>query len=171
MPNLARKIQKQLPAEMVDMIRLAGDIASRGGQNLYLVGGVVRDLLLGRPNMDLDLVADSDAISLARKLAAKTGASITVHTRFNTAKVRWHRWEIDLATVRAETYDKPGALPRVRSGTLTTDMFRRDFTINALAIELTAQRYEPSRDQGLARFTLMVTASSHFRGICCRRSR
>ena len=126
---------------MVDIIRLAGDIATRDGQNLYLVGGVVRDLLLGRPNLDLDLVADSDAIALARKLAAATGAGLTVHTRFNTAKLRWNRWDVDLATVRAETYDRPGALPRVRSGTLESDMFRRDFTINAQAIDLTADRY------------------------------
>ncbi len=139
--TLARKLEKQLPAEMVDIIRMVGKIAAREGQNIYLVGGVVRDLLLGRPNLDIDLVADSDAIGLARKLAAVTGADITVHNRFNTAKLRWNRWNTDLATVRAETYDRPGALPRVTSGTIATDMFRRDFTINALAIELTTERY------------------------------
>jgi tRNA nucleotidyltransferase (CCA-adding enzyme) len=139
--SLVKKIEKQLPAGIVGFIRLAGKNATEEGQNLYLVGGVVRDLLLGRRNTDLDLVTDSDAIRLARKLAAITGADITVHNRFNTAKLRWNGWQIDFATVRAETYDRPGALPRVKSGTLATDMFRRDFTVNALAIDLTSGRY------------------------------
>jgi len=101
----------------------------------------VRDLFLRRTNLDLDLVVDSDAIKLAQRLAGIIPAKITTHSRFNTAKLRWDRWSVDLATVRSETYERPGALPRVKPGILATDLFRRDFTINAMAIELTASRY------------------------------
>jgi tRNA nucleotidyltransferase (CCA-adding enzyme) len=139
--DLFREIKKQLPAELVEFMQKAGEVAARQGQSLYLVGGVVRDLFLRRTNLDLDLVVDGDAIKLAQQLAGIIPARITTHSRFNTAKLRWDRWSVDLATVRSETYERPGALPRVKSGTLTTDLFRRDFTINAMAIELTASRY------------------------------
>jgi len=139
--DLAKEIKRQLPAELVAFMQKAGEVAARQRQSLYLVGGVVRDLFLRRNNLDLDLVVDGDAIKLAQRLAAIVPARITTHSRFNTAKLRWDRWSVDLATVRSETYDRPGALPRVKPGTLATDLFRRDFTINAMAIELTARRY------------------------------
>jgi tRNA nucleotidyltransferase (CCA-adding enzyme) len=139
--DLVREIKNQLPAELVAFMQKAGQVAARQGQSLYLVGGVVRDLFLRRTNLDLDLVVDSDAIKLAQRLAGIIPAKITTHSRFNTAKLRWDRWSVDLATVRSETYERPGALPRVKPGILATDLFRRDFTINAMAIELTASRY------------------------------
>jgi tRNA nucleotidyltransferase (CCA-adding enzyme) len=101
------------------------------------VGGAVRDLLLGRPNFDLDIVVESEAVRAARELAAKTGAKLTAHERFNTARLRFDSWIVDMATCRSETYTRPGALPSVRSGTLRDDLFRRDFTINAMAVRLT----------------------------------
>jgi tRNA nucleotidyltransferase (CCA-adding enzyme) len=139
--DLVREIKKQLPAELVEFMQKAGEVAARQGQSLYLVGGVVRDLFLRRTNLDLDLVVDGDAIKLAQRLAGIIPAKIITHSRFNTAKLRWDKWSVDLATVRSETYDRPGALPRVKTGTLATDLFRRDFTINAMAIELTVSRY------------------------------
>ncbi len=139
--NLSRQMEKQLPAELVEFLQSAGLMAASQGQNLYLVGGVVRDLLLARSNLDLDLVVEGDAISLAQRLAAAIQAKITTHRRFNTAKLRWDQWSADLATARSETYEKPGALPRVQPGSLASDLFRRDFTINAMAIELNAARY------------------------------
>jgi tRNA nucleotidyltransferase (CCA-adding enzyme) len=139
--DLTREIKRQLPAELVGFMRKAGGVAVSQGQSLYLVGGVVRDLFLRRTNLDLDLVVDGDAIKLAQRLAKIIPARITTHSRFNTAKLCWDKWSVDLATVRSETYDRPGALPRVRPGTLATDLFRRDFTINAMAVELTASRY------------------------------
>ncbi|HEX9976072.1 MAG TPA: hypothetical protein VGA82_02375, partial [Dehalococcoidales bacterium] len=134
--DLAKEIKRQLPAELVAFMQKAGEVAARQRQSLYLVGGVVRDLFLRRNNLDLDLVVDGDAIKLAQRLAAIVPARITTHSRFNTAKLRWDRWSVDLATVRSETYDRPGALPRVKPGTLATDLFRRDFTINAMAVNL-----------------------------------
>jgi len=139
--NLASKIEKQLPAELVSFMRLAGEVAYSCGQNLYLVGGVVRDLLLRRTNFDLDLVVEGDAIKIAQKLAQVKPGKITTHPRFNTAKLKWDRWSIDLATARSETYAKPGALPSVKPSSISNDLSRRDFTINAMAIELNPNRY------------------------------
>lgn len=139
--NLASEIKKQLPAELVEFMQTAGLIAASQGQGLYLVGGVVRDLLLERSNLDLDLVVEGDAINLAQQLVDTTHGKITTHPRFQTAKLQWAEWSVDLTTARSETYDRPGALPRVKPGSLASDLFRRDFTINAMAIELTPVRY------------------------------
>ena len=139
--NLSSKIERQLPAELADFMQLAGEIAQSHGQSLYLVGGVVRDLLLGRTNLDLDLVLEGDAIDLAQQLAEIKGGKVTTHPRFGTAKLQWNKWSIDLATARSETYTKPGALPSVKPSSLNSDLFRRDFTINAMAIHLNPSHY------------------------------
>ncbi len=139
--NLASKIEKQLPIELIEFMESAGLIAAKQGWSLYLVGGVVRDLLLGRSNFDLDMVAEGDAIALGQRLAETTGGKITTHPRFGTAKLRWDKWTIDIATARSETYARPGALPTAKPGILSNDLFRRDFTINAMAVELISGRW------------------------------
>ncbi len=139
--DISGKIQKQLPAELVDFMQVAGEMSAKRGQSLYLVGGVVRDLLLGRSNFDLDLVVEGEAISLAQRLAQVKPGKIIVHPRFNTAKIKWGEWSVDLTTARSETYVKPGALPQVKSGSISDDLFRSDFTINAMAVYLSPGRY------------------------------
>ncbi len=139
--NLATKIKKQLPPELVEFMRLAGELAQRRGQKLYLVGGVVRDLLLERENFDLDLVVEGDAIALAQELAEAKKCNLVIYQRFGTAKLRWNGWSADLATARSETYAKACALPTVNPSTIQDDLFRRDFTINAMAVELNPGRY------------------------------
>ncbi|TET17466.1 MAG: CCA tRNA nucleotidyltransferase [Dehalococcoidia bacterium] len=139
--NLANKIEKQLPAELVNFMQVAGRVATSQGQNLYLVGGVVRDLLLGRTNFDLDLVVEGNAIELAQQLAEINQGKIVTYPQFNTAKLQWSQWSVDLATARSETYTKPGALPRVKSSSIESDLSRRDFTINTMAIYLSPSRY------------------------------
>ena len=139
--NLASKIEKQLPAELVNFMQVAGEVAASQGQNLYLVGGVVRDLLLGRINLDLDLVVEGNAIDLARQLTEIKQGKITTYPRFNTAKLQWNKWSVDLATARSETYARPGALPSVKPSSIDKDLFRRDFTINAIAIRLNPRYY------------------------------
>jgi len=141
MANLSGEIENRLSAELVGFMQSAGAIADYQGQHLYLVGGVIRDLLLGRTTSDLDLVTEGDAINLSQQLANITQGKITVHSRFNTAKLGWGKWSIDIATARSETYDRPGALPRVKPGSLADDLFRRDFTINTMAIHLNPGRY------------------------------
>jgi tRNA nucleotidyltransferase (CCA-adding enzyme) len=139
--NLALSIRERLPEDLVAFIRRAGEAAGREKQRLYLIGGVVRDLLLERRNLDLDLVVEGDAVKLAQELSAGLPAKLTVHTRFGTATIAWSRYRVDFATARAETYARPGALPAVKPGTIVDDLARRDFTINAMAVELGPGRF------------------------------
>lgn len=139
--NLSSQIERQLPVELVTLIQRAGKITASQGQGLYLVGGVVRDLLVGQTNFDLDLVVEGNAIELAEYLAAINHGKIIRHPRFNTAKLQWDKWSVDLATARSESYAKPGALPTVTPGSINGDLFRRDFSINAMAIELNPDHY------------------------------
>lgn len=134
--NLTADIRTQIPAELASFLEQAGRLAADQGQHLYLVGGLVRDLLLHRPNFDLDLVVEGDTIPLARKLEALTRAKLVVHSAFQTANLRWDKWSADLVMARSETYRKPGALPTVQPGSLMSDMYRRDFAINAMAVDL-----------------------------------
>ncbi|MBN1644188.1 MAG: CCA tRNA nucleotidyltransferase [Dehalococcoidales bacterium] len=139
--NLADKIEQSLPEELVGLIKKAVDIASVRKQPFYLVGGIVRDLLLGQGNLDLDLVVEGEAIAIAKQFAEKTGGKLTPHPMFNTARITLGERHIDVAMARTETYAKPGALPTVKPGTIKTDLFRRDFTVNAMAVYLTPDRY------------------------------
>jgi tRNA nucleotidyltransferase (CCA-adding enzyme) len=102
-------------------------------QPVYLVGGAVRDLLLGRGRTDIDLVVEGDAAALASRL----GAEVVEHERFATAKVTLDGHEVDIAAARSESYPHPGALPVVEAaGGIEADLARRDFTINAIAVPL-----------------------------------
>jgi tRNA nucleotidyltransferase (CCA-adding enzyme) len=104
-----------------------------GGEPVYVVGGAVRDLLLGHGRADLDLVVEGDAAALAARL----GAEPVSHERFATAKVVLDGHELDIASARSESYPHPGALPVVTpAGSVSDDLCRRDFTINAMAIPL-----------------------------------
>jgi tRNA nucleotidyltransferase (CCA-adding enzyme) len=113
-------------------------------EDVALVGGAVRDLLLGGSPRELDVVVGADSASLARELADAIGARVTVHARFGTALVEWEAGRVDMAERRAESYPAPGALPEVRPGTTQEDLARRDFTVNAIAVGLAgAHRGEP----------------------------
>ncbi len=141
--NPADKLEKSLPAHAVALIKQAVTLAGSKNLPLYLAGGIIRDLLLGQTNStnDLDLVVEGDAIGLAVEFAKKTGGKLSVHLMFNTAKILLDEWTIDIAMARTEKYAKPGALPVVTPGTLKTDLFRRDFTVNAMALCLTPDNY------------------------------
>jgi len=134
--DLTSQLNQRLSAEHLNLIRVAGELASELGLGLYLVGGAVRDLLLGRANFDLDLVVEGDAPKLASLLAQRIGGQVVTHHRFGTAKFSSQNVSIDLATARAETYPHPGALPVVQPSSIKSDLSRRDFTINAMAIHL-----------------------------------
>ncbi len=107
-----------------------------GDPRLHVVGGAVRDLLLGGLPLDLDLVVEGDAAALAERLAEGLDGELLVHDRFGTATVTAGARSYDLVRARAESYPRPGALPEVRPGTLAEDLARRDFTINAIATTL-----------------------------------
>ncbi|HXG41414.1 MAG TPA: hypothetical protein VNL95_01675 [Dehalococcoidia bacterium] len=128
--KLWERLSPQQARALTALLSLAPDLP------IYLVGGAVRDLLLGLDSIDLDLVAEGDAAALATALAEALGARAVVHRRFGTASVRGHDFRLDLATARAEVYQRPGALPTVRPASIAEDLARRDFTINAMALGL-----------------------------------
>ena len=139
--NLARQIERHLPEQLLELVKDISGQAAKHGETVYLVGGVVRDLLLGYPNFDLDLVVEGDAVKLAQTVAETGQATLLAHHRFGTAKLRYENFTLDLATARKETYARPGALPAVIPGTLEDDLIRRDFSINAMAISLATNDY------------------------------
>ena len=139
--KLAEKLERKLPPQLVDFLKSAGEKAGAHNERAYIVGGVVRDLLLGIDNFDIDLAVEGDAVSLARELLGDAAGSITVYKQFNTAKIELDGWTIDFATARSETYARPGALPEVTPASLEEDLKRRDFTVNAMAIGLSGEDY------------------------------
>ena len=141
-------MEQSLPKDRWDLLQLVREEATRGGLPLYIVGGSVRDLVLGRRLNDFDLTVEGEAIRLARTLASGHGGRVTVHTKFGTAK--WFLPKnltpdtsspdtLDLISARSETYKHPAALPTVEPGSLFDDLRRRDFTINAIAFDPRSQ--------------------------------
>ena len=137
MLRLLRDPNLILPEKLTLLSNIA-ELAETLSMSCYLVGGSVRDLLLGRPINDLDVIVEGDAITLGKKLAEVYGGKITPHFKFRTAF--WHAPDseqvVDLITARSETYEKPGVLPTVKPATIEEDLARRDFTINAMALRL-----------------------------------
>ena len=133
--DISSRLAVAMPQEMMVFLRNAAEAAAVRGHRLFLVGGAVRDILLGRPGFDIDLSVEGDAIELARALA-ECPDNVTVHHRFNTARLKWGGHCIDLARSRQETYPRPGALPVVRPGSIEEDLNRRDFSVNAMAVSL-----------------------------------
>lgn len=164
--DFAAKLDKNLPAGRLALLHAAAQAADQHDFPLYIVGGVVRDLLLGHAELDLDLVVEGDAITLGNSLVGQYGGSLTAHRRFGTAK--WHIAKhkpalaeklggaeiniadihvadipdsLDLISARRETYQAPAALPTVTFSAIQDDLHRRDFTINTLAIRLDGEHY------------------------------
>lgn len=156
--TLADLMAQTLPAPLHALLQQAGAVAAELGLPLYAVGGFVRDLLLGEPNFDVDLVVEGDAIRLAQTLAERLGGRVRSHRRFGTAKWilpaaraasaaeqqpagRALPASLDFVTARMEFYDRPTALPTVERSSIKQDLHRRDFTINTLAVRLTPDRW------------------------------
>lgn len=127
----------QLPNPQRRAMDVVREVAREKELHPYLVGGPVRDILLGRRSIDIDLTIEQDASTLARALAKRLDGRVRSFPQFLTYKVTADEFpEIDLATARKERYRKPGALPAVTSGRLKDDLLRRDFSINAIAVDL-----------------------------------
>ncbi|GAB4472898.1 MAG: CBS domain-containing protein [Anaerolineae bacterium] len=150
-------LEESLPPLYPALMRAIGDEAAALGSSLYVVGGFVRDLLLGKPTFDIDFVVEGDAIALTRVVTRAFGGEMRHHARFGTGKwlLNPQVWEgiaarlgvpaydvfrlpghIDFATARTEFYDAPSVLPEVEQGNIKLDLHRRDFTINTLALRL-----------------------------------
>jgi tRNA nucleotidyltransferase (CCA-adding enzyme) len=143
--DLMQQLHAFLPAAAQQVLTQAASIAKQHHSRLFLVGGTVRDMLLGRPASDLDLVVEGNAIALAEALAAATAGHITRHDAFGTAEVRIDlpdsKLVLDLVTARSESYPEPAVLPIVQPADLAADLWRRDFSLNAIAISLNATDY------------------------------
>jgi tRNA nucleotidyltransferase (CCA-adding enzyme) len=139
--NLACKIEERLPQTALAGIKKAVELSREQGVKLFLVGGVVRDLLLMKPVADVDIVIEGNAIVLAQKLSQNAHVKTTIHEPFLTATLEWPDFSLDLATARRESYSQPGALPVVQPGSLQEDLSRRDFSVNAMAVSLNAADY------------------------------
>ncbi len=128
---------EQAPLRVRRFCLEAAKLADSEGGALYLVGGCVRDLLLGAGHVDIDLVFEGDAAAFAGRCAQVFGGRCVTHRRFGTATLEMaDGFKVDMATARRETYERPGALPRVERGAIRDDLLRRDFTINAMAMAL-----------------------------------
>lgn len=140
--NLADKISALLPATTLEIIGRISRYAAGDNLRLYLTGGLPRDLLLGSSGIDVDLAVEGDAVDLGEKIAAaEKTVSLTVHRQFGTARIKWKALDVDLTSTRRESYAYPGALPAVAPGNIEDDLYRRDFSINAMAVSLNAPDY------------------------------
>jgi tRNA nucleotidyltransferase (CCA-adding enzyme) len=150
--EITERLAAALPQALLHLLREAGRLAAEQGDSLFIVGGFVRDLLLGTPTLDIDLVVEGDAIQLARQLAQSYGGRVRSHQRFGTAKWLINDSQIstpdiqlpeflDFVTARTEFYEHPSALPEVERSSIKQDLHRRDFTINTLAVQLDPDFY------------------------------
>ena len=144
--NIATLLEERLPAQVWRLLQRAGDVADDAGIPLYLVGGTVRDALLGQPTWDVDLVVEGTAQSFAAALGETVGGRIVSHSQFGTVQLRAEELRVDIAASRQERYARPGALPIVSPGTLAEDLHRRDFSINAIAVALNKERWSQVLD-------------------------
>lgn len=143
----------RMSARSLHLLRQIGRLADERGVSAYLVGGVVRDLLLKRENWDLDLAVEGDGVAFARLVADRYGAGLAVFERFATARLAFpDGFEMDIATTRQESYAQPALLPTVQPASIEADLSRRDFTINAIAVQLNPQQFgcllDPCGGQG-----------------------
>lgn len=140
--NVNALMLNHLSREMIVLLRTIGEVAEEQHCAVYAVGGFVRDLLRHTANMDLDVVVEGDGINFAKHLAKKLGGSLRAHEKFNTAVVKLENdFRIDVATARLEYYEYPAAMPTVELSSIKLDLYRRDFTINAMAIHLNPDKF------------------------------
>lgn len=135
--NIRPVMRTRLAGSIIALLEQAGQLAHDMGYKAYAVGGFVRDILLARPNLDIDLVVEGDGILFAKQLAQARQGRVKEHQKFRTAVVVFPDGQrIDVATARLEYYEYPTALPTVELSSIKMDLYRRDFTINALALSL-----------------------------------
>ena len=140
--NVSNVMREQLPRRINEILQEAGRVAAEHDFRVYAVGGFIRDLVLRRPNLDIDLVVEGDGIVFAKEFAQSYDARVRSYKKFGTAVVIFpDGFKIDVATARLEYYEYPAALPTVELSSLKLDLYRRDFTINTLAVELNPGRF------------------------------
>jgi len=140
--NLKGFVDAFLTPFIRELLYKAGELGNKLGCRVYAAGGVVRDILLRAANLDVDLVVEGDGIALAYSLGEFYGVRVRAHRQFGTAQLIFSEdFKVDVATARVEYYEYPAALPKVESSSMRQDLYRRDFTINAMAMSLDEGRF------------------------------
>lgn len=137
MLDVKRILYQYFPKEIIEKLKEIGEVAEKIGMKAYLVGGTVRDMMLGYPLTDIDVVIEGNAILVGREISKINGAKFKIHQKFLTGILQYPDGvKIDLATARKERYGAPAALPDVEASLIIYDLSRRDFTINTLIVSL-----------------------------------
>jgi len=140
--NIAKMMEERLPARVLEILNEVGIVADTLGFTVYTVGGFVRDIILKYENLDMDLVIEGDGIAFANAFAERYGCRVKTHEKFGTAVIVFPEGlKVDVASSRLEHYEKPAVLPTVERGSIQQDLYRRDFTINTLAVSLNQTRF------------------------------
>ncbi|MFC1668063.1 CBS domain-containing protein [Chlamydiota bacterium] len=140
--DVSRTLRSVLGESILLLLKDIGMLATKMGAQAYVVGGFVRDILLGHESFDLDIVIEEIGILFAKQFAEMNKGKCIVYEKFSTAVVVLPSGQkVDIATARIETYNKPGALPEVKLSSIKHDLYRRDFTINAMAIQLNQDQF------------------------------
>jgi tRNA nucleotidyltransferase (CCA-adding enzyme) len=140
--NVVKFIKERLSPRLVNVLKTIGEVADECGYGAYVVGGFVRDLFLYRSDEDVDIVIEGDGIAFAKTYAKFQKARIHTYEKFGTAVIIFEDgFKIDVASARLEYYKFPAALPIVEMSSIKLDLFRRDFTINTLAIQLNKEKF------------------------------
>jgi tRNA nucleotidyltransferase (CCA-adding enzyme) len=140
--NVVKFLKERLSGRLLNMLKRIGEVADEFGYGAYVVGGFVRDLFLYRLDEDVDIVIEGDGIAFAKKYAKLEGARIHTYEKFGTAVIIFSDgYKVDVASARLEYYKFPAALPIVEMSSIKLDLYRRDFTINTLAIQLNRKKF------------------------------
>lgn len=140
--RIRRLLEERLSERICGLLREIGDVAEALGVTAYVVGGFVRDLLMRSETLDVDIVIEGDAIEFAKAFADGRDCRVRSHSMFHTAVMIFpDGFKVDVATARLEYYEEPAALPNVEGSSIKLDLYRRDFTINALAVCLNPESF------------------------------
>jgi tRNA nucleotidyltransferase (CCA-adding enzyme) len=140
--NIAYLLEERLPKRIIELLKSMGSVADGLGYNAYAVGGFIRDLFLKFDNLDIDIVIEGDGIKFAQEYVKKFPARVRYHLKFKTAVLIFDDgFKVDVATARSEYYESPASLPIVELSSIKMDLYRRDFTINTLAVKLNERHF------------------------------
>ncbi len=140
--NIASLIEKHFPEHVCQLLKKIGELAGRQNFPAYGVGGFIRDVFLNWKNLDLDISLEGNGLEFAKILAGQLAAQVYFYPKYLTAYlILPDGLRIDVATARQETYPQPAVMPVVEASSMEKDLFRRDFTINAIAVSLRPQNF------------------------------
>lgn len=135
--NILNNIENVISPKLLSLLKDIGNFAFSRGQKAYAVGGFVRDLVMSKESLDMDIAIEGDGVEFAKDFANQKKVKCLTYPEFGTATIKLNGISIDVATTRTEYYEEPGTLPKVERSNLRRDLYRRDFTINAMAMDLT----------------------------------